>query len=489
MNLRPLLVFAIACAPHLHGAVSVVEFGAKGDGTTDDTRAIQAALDTGKEVTIPEGTFRITNALLPKANQAIELAGTVRVSDSNIQPLTADAAEGQPSVQVADASGYYAGQWVTLGAEDLKIQGGGKNKVRREGGDCGRIAKIEGNTVTLDRSLRRAYAVAHRACLGTQPSAFLITQPGVRIRGFGAIDGNRAKQFDFAPADMTPSKGRGEETRAGCGISVDSDPEPIAHVRIEGVTVRDCILHNISLYRARHSVVSGVTCLRAHDKNILLRLSEDCQILGNQCLDSEFEDGIILYSGNHRCVVQGNICARNARLGLCVNAFQTGIVLSGNVCHDNPANLTLRGDYCSSTGDSCSGKGGVVIHGRGNQITGLVALCAVNISATDLSFTGGIISGTDEEPLIIGMEIARTTDDRRVAPIDGVRIRGVTMKNCRTAVNIFGTVKDVRFSDCRILPAKEAFHIADECRAEVKLDANEVAIVPTSASAPAAPAR
>lgn len=483
MNL-PLALVLLSCACNHVGyaAVSVTEFGAKGDGVADDTRAIQEALDTGKNVVIPEGSWRITNALQPKANQVIELIGIVRVADSNIQPLVADAAAGQPKVIVADASGYYPGQWVTLGAEDLKIQGGGKIKVRREGGDCGRIASIDDNTIAFELPLRRAYTVASKTRLGTQPSAFLITQPGVTIRGTGVIDGNRANQFDFAPADMTAgNKGRGEETRAGCGISIDSDPDPVAHLRIEGITIRDCILHNLSLYLVRHALISGITSQRAHDKNILLRLSEDCQIIGNQCLDSEFEDGIILYTGNNRCIVQGNICARNARGGLVVNAFQTGIMLSGNICYDNPVNLTLRGDYCSSTGDFCSGVGGIVIQGRGNQVNGLVALCPVNISATDLSYTGGIISGTEEVPLRIAMEIARTSEDRRVALVDGVRIRQVTMKHCRTAVNVKGLVKDVRLSDNRILATMQAFQIADECRSEVKFEANEIVNGPATA--------
>lgn len=475
--MKPLaLIIALLAAnvSQTHAAVSVTEFGARGDGVADDTHAIQAALDTGKNIVIPEGTFRITNALRPKANQVIELVGTVRVTDSNIQRLTADAAAGQPSVTVANASGYYPGQWVTLGAEDLKIQGGGKNKVRREGGDCGRIASIAGNTITLDLPLRRAYTVAARARLGTQPSAFLITQPGVRIHGTGVIDGNKAKQFDFAPADMTPSKGRGEDTRAGCGISIDSNgPDPIAHLRVAGITIRDCILHNLSLYRVRHTLISRVTCIGAHDKNILLRGSEDCQLIANQCMDSDFEDGIILYSGNNHCVVQGNICVRNARLGICVNAFQTGILLSGNICRDNPANLSLRGDHCSSTGDFCAGKGGVRIEGRGNQVNGLVSLNSVTISATDLNYTGGIISGPPDEPLQIGMEVFRNTNDPRTALVDGVRVRGVTIKNCRTAVNVKGVVKDVRFIENRITALREPFHIALECKEHVTLERNE----------------
>jgi hypothetical protein len=473
--MKPLFTVLLTCLHLSAFAVSVLEYGAKGDGVADDTKAIQAALDTGKNVLIPEGTFRVTNALEPKANQVIELVGTVRVADANVQPLTADAAAGQPSFTVADASGFYVGQWVTLGAEDLKIQGGGKNKVRREGGDCARIEKIEGNTITFEKPLRRAYTVESKTRVGTQPSAFLITQSGVRIHGTGVVDGNRRNQFDFAPADMTSGKmSRGEDTRAGCGISIDSLENPIDRIIVEGITVQDCILHNISLYRARHSRISGVTSLRAHDKNILLRYSEFCQLIGNQCLDSEFEDGIIVYSGNHHCVIQGNICARNARLGICVNAFQTGILLSGNICRDNPANISLRGDFCSSTGDFCGGKGGVVIEGRGNQINGLISQCPLNISATDLNITGGIISGPDETPFPYAMEIARKTTDRRTALLDGVRIRGVTIKNCKSVAKVFGVVKDVRFIENRFVVSGPAFDIAPECQEHVTLERNEV---------------
>ena len=41
--------------------VSVKDFGAVGDGTTDDTVAIQAAINTGKNIVFPEGTYRVNN--------------------------------------------------------------------------------------------------------------------------------------------------------------------------------------------------------------------------------------------------------------------------------------------------------------------------------------------------------------------------------------------------------------------------------------------
>jgi len=47
----------------LRETVSVKDFGAVGDGVTDDTAAIQAAIDTGKDVYVPEGNFLVTDTL------------------------------------------------------------------------------------------------------------------------------------------------------------------------------------------------------------------------------------------------------------------------------------------------------------------------------------------------------------------------------------------------------------------------------------------
>ena len=51
--------YSIAGAP----VTDVKKFGAKGDGVTDDTAAIQGALNTGKAVFFPDGSYLVTNAL------------------------------------------------------------------------------------------------------------------------------------------------------------------------------------------------------------------------------------------------------------------------------------------------------------------------------------------------------------------------------------------------------------------------------------------
>ena len=51
------------------GVANIRDFGATGDGITDDTAAIQSALDTGAPVCIPYGNFVVTSTLLLRVNR------------------------------------------------------------------------------------------------------------------------------------------------------------------------------------------------------------------------------------------------------------------------------------------------------------------------------------------------------------------------------------------------------------------------------------
>lgn len=64
------------------GHASVKWFGAKGDGSTDDTTALQAALDSNMVCIMPPGRYRITTALLidPIRNRNCGFVGTVSPS-------------------------------------------------------------------------------------------------------------------------------------------------------------------------------------------------------------------------------------------------------------------------------------------------------------------------------------------------------------------------------------------------------------------------
>ena len=62
----------------LQQTVSVMDFGAKGDGTTDDTAAIQATMNAGagNKVYIPANTYKITNTIFVSSGTFVEWAGT-----------------------------------------------------------------------------------------------------------------------------------------------------------------------------------------------------------------------------------------------------------------------------------------------------------------------------------------------------------------------------------------------------------------------------
>lgn len=60
----------------LNDRISVKDFGAKGDGTADDTTAIQAALNTGYPVYLPPGNYVISTGLVIPAGGSLVGAGS-----------------------------------------------------------------------------------------------------------------------------------------------------------------------------------------------------------------------------------------------------------------------------------------------------------------------------------------------------------------------------------------------------------------------------
>lgn len=62
---------AVVIGTTVPGAIDVRSLGAKGDGTTDDTKAIQRALDLGTRIFIPPGNYRITAGLKVRTNGTV----------------------------------------------------------------------------------------------------------------------------------------------------------------------------------------------------------------------------------------------------------------------------------------------------------------------------------------------------------------------------------------------------------------------------------
>lgn len=190
--------------------VSVVDFGAVGDGTTDDTAAFQNAIAAsgGKVIGIPPGRFLITGILeIKSSGTVLQGAGSDRtilicpkpLEEIRSKPLTGTRAttgyswsggivwifgssfgrdriasiqpggkRGDKIISLADsASGLEAGQTVIVAVKDDADQSLVKYLYAGDPGDIGktapgseerqqvcRIRSIEGDQVTLDRPLR-----------------------------------------------------------------------------------------------------------------------------------------------------------------------------------------------------------------------------------------------------------------------------------------------------------------------------------------------
>ena len=99
----------------LQETVSVKDFGAVGDGVTDDTAAIQAALNVNDFVYVPKGTYNVSSTLTFSANQQIHGTGRYSVIKSTNT-------SGGICMQTNAISG---GNLDGLVIKDLRIQGAG----------------------------------------------------------------------------------------------------------------------------------------------------------------------------------------------------------------------------------------------------------------------------------------------------------------------------------------------------------------------------
>lgn len=85
--------------------VNVKDFGAVGDGVTDDTAAIQAAINTGTNIFIPVGIYKITSNLILTSNRQIFGVGNatkIQISSNNIKGFTVLTSVDNNSIIIRD---------------------------------------------------------------------------------------------------------------------------------------------------------------------------------------------------------------------------------------------------------------------------------------------------------------------------------------------------------------------------------------------------
>jgi hypothetical protein len=166
---------------------SVRDFGATGDGLTDDTTAFEsaiAALATPGVLTVPAGTYRLSRSLELKSGLVLrgEGAQTSKLvfningaSDPCLDfttynsrswvSLTSDAAAGDTRILVASAASMTVGDWVEIeqqndAAKMYTDPEWNQDWAQSVVGQFVKITAISGTTVSLDRPLRLDFVTA-----------------------------------------------------------------------------------------------------------------------------------------------------------------------------------------------------------------------------------------------------------------------------------------------------------------------------------------
>jgi parallel beta-helix repeat protein len=325
--------------------VSLLWFGAAGDGVTDDTTAVQAALNTGRHVLAPKGyTFLVDGNLATSVNrQKISGGGAFKKKSGNVKPvfLLPDESEGVhfdgieidgnlAAFTIGNATPAIFGYLIkslTVTNCNLHSNADAGIKLRDSAGLTAignRFYRTQNNGIEL-----RHYINDPRTgspYVGTRPS----------VQGNVRVIGNHFERIDDG------GHGAGD----GCGVTFDSvnGSYPFKNVTVEGNTFQDVL-----------------RCVWT-ENNIAGSESVNVSIVGNTLLGNvlgagttECKDGIGLI-GVRGATVKGNVIRNISNIvsvGDCVGIQVSGsmgitvaedIEIEGNIIVDD-SGIANRMDY------------------------------------------------------------------------------------------------------------------------------------------------
>jgi hypothetical protein len=106
----------------LKDAVSVKDFGAKGDGSVDDTAAIQAAIDAHGSVFIPEGVYRCDGSIIIQSTYA-KPKSVMMTAATRLVRRAASSTSQAPVVELIGDYGHFDGGFGEIESENDSPRG------------------------------------------------------------------------------------------------------------------------------------------------------------------------------------------------------------------------------------------------------------------------------------------------------------------------------------------------------------------------------
>lgn len=348
----------------LRDFVSVKDFGAVGDGITNDTVAIQKALDNGGScITFPNGMYLISSTLTPSSNQQlIGLGGTITMTNGTF----ADGIyiNGKSNVKVDGLSiigasgGNSFDRAININAstnvvvENCLIQDIGKEALTpNEWGNGIEIGGSSVNTKIINNTIKNIKGYGQYRGDGiTVRSSF-----DTLIQG-NTIDTNRRMQIAVID-DAVDVKIVGNHLLNGYLAGIDVEPNSVnttGEIIIQGNTIRNfgikpggtigAQFYGIDLQSNEFDNISvvgniisaenaqAISCI--HGQNS----AKFATITGNVLWCNGFADGMTLYSGNgfKNLVISGNIIREFAVNGI-IGDKNGNVVVDSNILESSQA--------------------------------------------------------------------------------------------------------------------------------------------------------
>lgn len=420
------------------------DFGATGDGTTNDTQALQAAIDAGagRALFFPPGTYR-TARLQIGAGDARQIVGVP--GQSILKTIDTDIAE----VQLLSMSGV----------TDVDIDGLGFD------GNASALTNFQ-NVVQIFNSQR----IRFRRCtfqntrgitllLSTSIQNCLIADCRFLNCGItGGVGGANRKQaiaFVGATTGGTDSYGNQvlnntfENTGLDCVSWADQNYGQVSGNRMSVIGAAA-----VYCWNSRHTVISnniirtGGGVAGPYAVGIDVPSSDNITVTGNICYECS-ADGIGIYTTSTRCVVSGNTCINNdqdntvvKRAGIVVCG--SGHTITGNVCTDTQTVKTQ--DYGILIDTAATN---IVIDESNNLFGNGVAEIGYVNRTVDLSAVtatakiGRLAPTNDGTSIVLTAAGSETNLDVRITPKGTGAVRfGTHTANADVAITGYVTIKD-----------------------------------------------
>lgn len=300
--------------------VNVREFGAKGNGSADDTKSIQKAVDMakpGSEIRFPEGDYLITSPIIIRKSDISLVGNNARIDfkpSSGKEYKISGVKDGRSSGYKIDPAAFMVvGELESKRGFDVRKIGAGDRTVQMKGdfgmlksgdliviagGDSGRkISRRKGSLsffreqnfiTTIEKKNGGSVGLSDAVSIPFNAARIYKMKPvkNVHIKGFEIVAGNAPKLV------------------SGVFMAFASESS------VRDITVRNTSKSGITLYISYHCSVAGNTVTdsvkfgSAEGFGISLERSHFCVIRNNTL--SNHRHGILLDHGNGNCLIEGN---------------------------------------------------------------------------------------------------------------------------------------------------------------------------------------